>query len=1073
VRGDGAHAKARLECCGRRAVAAAPADRAVSPIIALEIPLRSDPSRARITAHYAADESTLAQALAERAALDPAGRDAVSAQAAAFVERVRARAGRRSAVESLLAEYDLSSEEGVLLMCIAEALARIPDARTADRLIADKLGEADWGAHLGHSESLAVNASTFGLMLTGRLVALARETRRDPWAAFKRLVARLGEPVIRLGLRHAMQILGQQFVMGRTIAEALARSRDEEHRLYRHSFDMLGEAALSTADARRYFEAYRAAIGAIGAQGPWRDLRSAPSVSVKLSALHPRYEHAKRARVMAELVPALLALATLARAAGIALTVDAEESERLELSLDVLDAVAADPALAGWEGLGLAVQAYQKRALPVIDWLAERARALGRPWCLRLVKGAYWDSEIKRAQVEGHAGYPVFTRKVTTDVSYLACARRLLEHGELFHPQFATHNAHTVAAVLHLARGREFEFQRLHGMGADLYAEVLALGVPCRVYAPVGGYEDLLPYLVRRLLENGANTSFVHRIADPAVPVAQLAADPVEQLRALEAIAHPRIPLPVRLFGEERKNSMGVNFANDDELAALAAAVNAAPGPWEARPLVPGWTGSGAPVAVTDPADRRRVIGRWESADAGAVALALANAVAAQPEWDCTPAAARAQVLERAADLLEARRGEFIALCVREAGKTIPDSVAEVREAVDCLRYYAAQGRRLFGAPQPLAGPTGESNELHLRGRGVFAAISPWNFPLAIFTGQVSAALMAGNSVIAKPAEQTTLIAYRAVKLLHEAGVPEAVLQLVPGDGPEIGGALVRDARLAGVVFTGATETARAIHRALAAREAAIATLIAETAGQNAVIADSSALPEQLVRDTIVSAFNSAGQRCSAARVLFVQEEIAERVIGMLAGAMDELEIGDPGRLSTDIGPVIDEDACRMLAAHAARMDREAKLIRALEPGPECAHGTFFGPRAYEIASVAQLEREVFGPILHVVRYPARDLDRVIDAINATGYGLTLGIHSRLDSTVERIFARARVGNVYVNRNIIGAVVGVQPFGGEGLSGTGPKAGGPHYLPRFAVERTLTINTAAAGGNAALLTLAA
>jgi RHH-type proline utilization regulon transcriptional repressor/proline dehydrogenase/delta 1-pyrroline-5-carboxylate dehydrogenase len=1036
----------------------------------------AEPALAPITALYAADEAALVRTLADRAALPVAERDLVLSRATELVARVRAKAGQQSAVESLMRQYDLSSEEGVLLMCVAEALLRIPDAETADKLIADKLGDADWESHLGKSDSLFVNASTWGLMLTGKLIALGGETQRNPWAAFKRLVARSGEPVVRLGVRQAMRIMGHQFVMGRSIGEALDRSVDESGRAYRHSFDMLGESALTQADAERYFVAYQDAIRAIGARGPYADLVAAPSISVKLSALHPRYEVAQRARVMAELTPKVLALAKLARSVGIPMTVDAEEADRLELSLALLAEVFAHPALEGWNGFGLAVQAYQKRAGAVIDQLAALARRHGRRWNVRLVKGAYWDSEVKRAQVDGHAGYPVFTRKANTDVSYLACARALFEHGDCFYPQFATHNAHTIAAIHHFARGRPFEFQRLHGMGGDLYAEVIGernLGAPCRVYAPVGSHEDLLPYLVRRLLENGANTSFVNRIVDEATPIQQLVADPVEQVRAFESIVHPRIPLPAALFGAERKNSMGVNLANDAELGALLTAVNAAHGPWKAAPLVPGWSASGPEIAVTDPADRRRVVGHWRAADAQAVERAVGLAVAAQPGWDALPAASRATILEHAADLMEQRRAEFIALCVREAGKTIPDGIAEVREAVDFLRYYAALGRRMFASAEPLPGPTGESNQLSLHGRGVFVAISPWNFPLAIFVGQVSAALMAGNSVLAKPAEQTNLVGHAAVKLLHEAGVPADVLQFLPGDGAVVGAALTRDPRVAGVVFTGSTETARIINRTLAGRDAALATLVAETGGQNAIIADSSALPEQLVKDAMASAFTSAGQRCSAARVLFVQEEIADKVCTMLAGAMGELAVGDPGLLSTDIGPVIDDDARRILVEHAARMDREAKLIRAIEPGAGCAHGTFFGPRAYEIPSLATLTREVFGPVLHVVRYAARDLDAVIDAINATGYGLTLGIHSRIDGTIAHIQKRVRAGNCYVNRNIIGAVVGVQPFGGEGLSGTGPKAGGPHYLARFATERTLTVNTTAAGGNASLLTLGA
>ncbi len=1049
-----------------------------APILSPELPPEADALRARSTAAYLRDEATVVDELLAGAALPPAERDLVLSRAAALVARVRAKAAQQSAVESFMRQYDLSSEEGVLLMCVAEALLRIPDAETADKLIRDKLGEADWDRHLGASDSLFVNASTWGLMLTGRIIALGDETRRNFVGAIKRLVARSGEPVVRLAVRQAMRIMGHQFVMGRTIEEALDRSRVKDSRAYRHSFDMLGESALTTADAERYFKSYQAAIRAIGARGPHANVIEAPSISVKLSALHPRYEVGKRARVHAELTPKVIELAKLAMSQGIAMTIDAEEAERLELSLEIMGKVFADPALDGWNGFGLAVQAYQKRAAGVIDWLAGEARLSKRRWCVRLVKGAYWDSEVKRAQVDGHVGYPVFTRKPSTDVSYLACAKRLFAHGDAFYPQFATHNAHTIAAIHHLAQGKPFEFQRLHGMGGDLYAEVVGpqhLNVPCRVYAPVGSHEDLLPYLVRRLLENGANTSFVNRIVDESLPIAALVADPVDVVRAFETKPHPKIPQPVALYGDHRKNSMGVNLANDDELRALAAQVNAA---------VPktGWTATPLPASlhaglkgeshdVRDPADRRRVIGMLHLADAAAVDRAMTAAVAAQPEWDRLPAASRAAILEQAADLLEQRRAEFIALCVREAGKTISDAIAEVREAADFLRYYAAQGRKLFGHPETLPGPTGESNQLFLNGRGVFAAISPWNFPLAIFTGQVVAALMAGNSVLAKSAEQTSLIGFRMVQLLHEAGVPEHVLHFVPGHGSVVGSAMTRDPRLAGVVFTGSTETARLINRTLAARDAAIAVLIAETGGQNALIADSSALPEQLVKDAIASAFMSAGQRCSAARVLFVQADIADKVIAMLAGAMDELVVGDPGLLSTDIGPVIDDESRKTLEAHAAKMDKAGKLVRAIRLGDGTANGTFFGPRAYEIPSLGTLEREVFGPVLHVIRWKADQLDDVIAQINATGYGLTLGIHSRIDATVEHIQKRIKAGNCYVNRNMIGAVVGVQPFGGEGLSGTGPKAGGPIYLTRFATERTLTINTTAAGGNASLLTL--
>ncbi len=1057
----------------------------MKPILSLELPAAPGPARERTTAAYARDESDhLAELLA--AARLPADVQArVQATAEALVERTRVRAADPELVQAFMRQYDLSSEEGVLLMCVAEALLRIPDQLTADKLIRDKLGDAAWEKHLGGSSSVLVNASTWGLMLTGRVVSLAEDTRRDFGGAFRRLVARTGEPVIRLAVRQAMKIMGHQFVMGRTITEALERSLKGENARYRYSFDMLGEGALTTKDASRYFQAYKDAIGAIGASlrsvGGAESVFAAPSISVKLSALHPRYEVGKRARVMAELTPMVLELAQHAKAQSIGFTIDAEESERLELSLDVIGTAFADRSLDGWEGYGLAVQAYQKRAPFVIDELATLARQVGRRMPMRLVKGAYWDSEIKKAQVEGFGGYPVFTRKVNTDVSYLACARRMFAATDALYPMFATHNAQTIAAIHAMANEggtrRDYEYQRLHGMGEDLYAEVIGadqLGVPCRVYAPVGSHEDLLPYLVRRLLENGANSSFVNRITDSRVRAADLVADPVATVERNTIKPHPHIPQPRDLFrsqNEPRTNSMGINLANHAQLRDLAAKINAAVKQWSAQPLVPGATAFGATVKVTNPADRREAVGEYLAASEANVQQALANGVKAQPGWDALPAASRAVILEKAADLLEARTPEYMAMCVKEAGKSLSASVAEVREAVDFLRYYALQARELF-APVKLPGPTGESNQLTLHGRGVFVCISPWNFPLAIYLGQVAAALAAGNSVIAKPAEQTTLVAFAATKLLHEAGIPEDVLQFLPGDGATVGAGLTRDPRVAGVAFTGSNETAWAINRTLAARNAPIASLIAETGGQNALIADSSSLPEQVVKDAVGSAFDSAGQRCSAARVLFVQDDIADKVMHMLAGAMDELVIGDPGLLSTDVGPVIDEDAKRNLETHAARMDKEARLIK-MAPLPEAAaHGCFVAPRAYELKSLSQLDREVFGPILHVLRWKADNLDGVIADINGTGFGLTLGIHSRIDATIDHIAKNVRVGNCYVNRNQIGAVVGVQPFGGEGLSGTGPKAGGPHYLAKFATERTLTVNTTAAGGNASLLTLA-
>ncbi|MDI3260813.1 MAG: bifunctional proline dehydrogenase/L-glutamate gamma-semialdehyde dehydrogenase PutA [Sinobacteraceae bacterium] len=1036
-----------------------------------------DALRAAFGELYLADETAVVNRLLAVAELPEAASAQATRQAADWVRRVRAGKNQQSPLDAFLREYDLSSEEGVLLMCLAEALLRIPDADTAERLIADKLSAADWQEHLGKSESLFVNASTWGLMLTGRLVR-APETAGGFRVAWSRLVSRTGEPVIRLAIRHAMRLMGSQFVMGRTIAEALARAAAGERRGELHSFDMLGEAALTAADAQRYFDAYRNAIEAIGrgAGGqsgapPSVSVFARPGISVKLSALHPRYEYSQRGRVLEELTPRLLALAQAAKQAHIGLTVDAEEADRLELSLDVFERVYRDPSLAGWEGLGLAVQAFQKHALAVLDWLAPLARAAGKRMPVRLVKGAYWDSEIKRAQEQGLPGYPVFTRKLNTDVSYLACARRLLAAREVFYPQLATHNAHTVAAVrVYAGDAQGYEFQRLHGMGEALYRAVREdCAVPCRVYAPVGSHEDLLPYLVRRLLENGANTSFVNRIFDEEVAPETLAADPVAAVKALAVKSNPNIPVPAELYGPQRRNSAGINLAEEGTAVAFAAELAVARPPTRAASwLYDGQAPFGDALTVTSPADRRHVVGEWSQLAPGRVPEVLAAAAAAYPRWEATPVETRAALLERAAERLEARRAEFVRLLILEAGKTVPDAVAEVREAVDALRYYAHQARRLLALPLELPGPTGEFNELQLHGRGVFVCISPWNFPLAIYTAQIAAALVAGNPVVAKPAEQTPLVASAMAQLLREAGAPPEVFQCALGDG-SLGAALVADPRVAGVAFTGSFEVAAAIHRALAARQAPIATLIAETGGQNAMIVDSSALPEQVVKDVLVSAFSSAGQRCSALRVLYLQEEIADKVTAMLAGAMRELVIGDPRWLATDVGPLIDEPARARLEAHAAEIEKTGRVLARCALPESCARGTYFAPIAAEIESLAQLTEEHFGPFLHIVRFPARRLDAVVEDINASGYGLTLGIHSRIERTWRRIQQRARVGNVYVNRSQIGAVVGVQPFGGEGYSGTGPKAGGPHYLLRFVTERTLTVNTAAIGGNARLL----
>jgi RHH-type proline utilization regulon transcriptional repressor/proline dehydrogenase/delta 1-pyrroline-5-carboxylate dehydrogenase len=963
-------------------------------------------------------------------------------------------------------------------MCIAEALLRIPDDATADRLIAEKLATGDWSSHAGKSESLFVNASTWGLMLTGGILELDPAIKTDTTGWMRKFTRRAGEPVVRLAVRRAMRIIGGEFVVGRSIEEALARSaREAEVGLC--SFDMLGEGARTQADAQRYLKSYEHAIDVIGAGAAGRPAQESSSISIKLSALEPRYSLLQHECVMQRLVPLGRALARRAAALGIQLTIDAEEADRLDLSLDVIEALAEDSATRQWPGLGLAVQAYGKRSLDVIDWAAAAARTYGRRMTVRLVKGAYWDSEIKRAQERGLEGFPVYTRKVTTDVSYLACVGRLFSHADVIYPQFATHNAHSIASVLELApAGADYEFQRLHGMGRLLYAEAarqVANFPRVRVYAPVGEHKDLLAYLVRRLLENGANTSFVNRFMDEEVPVAEIVRDPISEIERLESYAHPRLPLPGALYAD-RRNSRGIDLGNPPEIDALrrelsarrSAKPSAAP---VAGPIINGDLLRGSTHPVTNPADRRDAVGSTRDATPAEIAAAFDAGAAAQPAWNLQGGESRAACLDRASDLLESSRADFHELLVREAGKTISDAIAEVREAVDFCRYYAVQARQQFAHPKRLEGPTGESNELSLHGRGVFACISPWNFPLAIFAGQVTAALAAGNSVVAKPAEPTPLIAARFVNLLHQAGIPREALHLVPTPGRLFGEVAFAHAALAGVAMTGSTATALTINRSLAARSGAIVPLIAETGGLNAMIVDSTALPEQVVDDVVSSAFMSAGQRCSALRLLFLQDDIADQVLEMIAGAMDELVIGDPADLKTDVGPVITPAAAEGLAQHVARMRKEARVIKACVLSEAHAHGSFFAPHLIELKSAAQLTREEFGPILHVVRYRSTDVDEVLRAIRASHYGLTLGVQTRLESFWRHVFERTSIGNTYVNRNMIGAVVGVQPFGGTGLSGTGPKAGGPHYLARFANERTLTVNTTATGGNAALLNL--
>jgi RHH-type proline utilization regulon transcriptional repressor/proline dehydrogenase/delta 1-pyrroline-5-carboxylate dehydrogenase len=1158
--------------------------------------------RSALRAVYRQDEQACVAERLRQAA--PAS--AVHGEAAALATRLieGARGRKASGLDAFLASYGLDTEEGIALMCLAEALLRVPDTGTADALIHDKLAGIDWGEHVGGSSSTFVNAATFSLMLTGEVLRGGARSEAGLANSLRRAVGRVGEPVIRQATLQAMRILGGQFVFGRTIDEALKRAEPERQRGLQHSFDMLGEAAMTFADAERYRVSYAAAIARLAreAKGGFKD---SPGISVKLSALYPKYDFLHAEAAKAALVPMVRELALAASQADIHFTIDAEEAERLELSLDIIEALVADDALFannwqgfglavqayqkravplcewaaalarrhnrrlmvrlvkgaywdaeikasqvggysdypvftrkvatdvsylacaakllaaedaiypafathnaytvgaivalagkrefefqrlhgmgeavyealaaddalfsnGWQGFGMALQAYQKRAVPLVDWVVALARRHNRRLMVRLVKGAYWDSEIKLSQVGGYTDYPVFTRKASTDVSYLACAAKLLAAEDAIYPAFATHNAYTIGAVKALAGGKEFEFQRLHGMGEAVYealAEALPKPVRVRIYAPVGGHKDLLAYLVRRLLENGANSSFVNRLADAEVPVSELVASPVAQLTTLEATRNPAIPLPRDIF-PGRANSAGIDLPDPLVRGPLLAEL-AAKGGRERAAAPTALAGQGGAAHDVRSPQNGAVVGQSLDAAQADVDLMLARAVDGQPAWDARGANERASLIEAASDLFEAHAGELLSLCQREAGKTLTDAVLELREAVDFLRYYAAEARRQF-APIAMPGPTGEDNVLRLHGRGVFATISPWNFPLAIFIGQCAAALAAGNTVIAKPAEQTPLIAALAVRLCHEAGIPDDVLQLCPGGG-EVGALLTSDPRIAGVAFTGSTETARAINRALAARDAPIATLIAETGGQNALIVDSSALPEQVTRDVISSAFQSAGQRCSALRVAYLQEDVADTMLAMIRGAFEALVIGDPADLATDVGPVIDAEAKAKLDAHIAAMRAAGRKVWQRELPPECAHGTFVAPTIIEIESIADLAEENFGPVLHVARFAADQLEQVIEDINATGFGLTLGLHSRIDATRRLVESRAHVGNLYVNRNQIGAVVGSQPFGGEGLSGTGPKAGGPHYLARFATERVTTVDTTAAGGNATLL----
>ena len=1032
-------------------------------------------TRSAITAAWRRPETEAVPVLLEQARLPAAlGQQTqrLAHQLASTLRHQKGAGGRAGMVQSLLQEFSLSSQEGVALMCLAEALLRIPDKPTRDALIRDKISNGNWQSHLGRSPSMFVNAATWGLLFTGRLVATHNEANLS--RSLNRIIGKSGEPLIRKGVDMAMRLMGEQFVTGETISEALANARKLEEKGFRYSYDMLGEAALTAKDAGAYLLSYQQAIHAIGKASNGRGIYEGPGISIKLSALHPRYSRAQYERVMEELYPILKSLTLLARSYDIGINIDAEEADRLELSLDLLEKLCFEPELEGWNGIGFVIQAYQKRCPFVIDVLIDMAQRSRRRLMIRLVKGAYWDSEIKRAQMDGLEGYPVFTRKVYTDVSYLACARKLLAVPNLIYPQFATHNAHTLAVIYQMAGNNyypgQYEFQCLHGMGEPLYEQVVGkvadgkLNRPCRIYAPVGTHETLLAYLVRRLLENGANTSFVNRIADNTLQIEDLIADPIEEIEKLArqegavGLPHPKIPLPRDLYGDKRQNSAGLDLANEHRLASLSSALlNSAIQPWYAAPVIDGETASGEQLPVVNPAEPGDIVGYVRHATEAEVSTALDAAASAGPIWFATPPAARAEILTRAAELMEGQLQRLLGILVREAGKTFNNAIAEVREAVDFLHYYAGQVRDDF------------DNETH-RPLGPVVCISPWNFPLAIFTGQIAAALAAGNSVLAKPAEQTPLVAAAAVAILHEAGVPVGALQLLPGLGETVGAQLTGDDRVRGVMFTGSTAVATLLQRNLAGRldpQGRPTPLIAETGGMNTMIVDSSALTEQVVVDIVASAFDSAGQRCSALRMLCIQDDVADHTLQMLRGAMAECRMGNPERLSTDIGPVIDQEAKENIERHIQAMrSKGMKVYQAAFnnklDSKEWQSGTFIPPTLIELENVADLDKEIFGPVLHVVRYNRSTLPKILEQINASGYGLTLGVHTRIDETINQVTSRAKVGNLYVNRNMVGAVVGVQPFGGEGLSGTGPKAGGPLYLyrllssrPEAALKRTL------------------
>lgn len=1026
--------------------------------------------RRNINDVYLQDETECVGSLLKLAKNDHLIEHNIEFRARDLVDHVRENIKKQGTVEAFIREYSLSNEEGVVLMCLAEALLRIPDTKTADRLIRDKIAPAEWHKHKGVSRSLFVNASTWGLMLTGRLVNLGKSST-EKIDVFSGLVSRLGEPVVRTVIRQAMKLMGSQYVMGTNIESAIERCEAGSHKNVCFSFDMLGEAALSQKDAEIYFQAYEQAILYLGKQRKGNDtLYQTSSISIKLSALHPRYEFSQKNKVLLELTPKVLSLAELAQSQQIALTLDAEEADRLDLSLDIFQAVKLSRNIKGWKGFGLAVQAYQKRAYAVLNYLLGLSKLCDSKIPVRLVKGAYWDTEIKRAQELGLESYPVFTRKACTDVSYLACTKFLLRHKENFYPQFATHNAHTLAAIFELANdNQQYEFQRLHGMGENLYASLIDQ-VRCRVYAPVGSYKDLLPYLVRRLLENGANSSFVNRIENEAVSVDHIVKSPVEKVEEFDFIPNVHIPVPSDLFQGQRKNSIGVNFSDALLIEKLLNKIESCKNyQWSNDPLT---QDAGQVITVLNPANKNHIVGKLNVVDEKVARQVLLLAIKNKEKWKNTHAEIRISSIKAFAELLQKNASELYALAIYEAGKTIKDAVAELREAIDFCFYYAAQAEKMLSREDVLPGPTGEKNIYQLHGRGLFVCISPWNFPIAIFTGQIIAALVTGNVVIAKPSVNTSLVASKIIGLMHDAGIPKEVLYFLPCSGSVLSKEVLTNNGVDGVVFTGSFDVASSINKTLMSRDSHIVPLIAETGGLNAMIVDSSALPEQVVKDVVTSAFNSAGQRCSALRILILQKDIYSNMLELLKEAMKELLVGDPAKMSTDIPPVIDAIAKQKLNNYKQKLVSEGKLIFELPLDSEMENiGNFVSPVVFGIENLSELGEEQFGPILHVMSYESEGLSDIVQELNNLGYGLTLGVHSRINETIDYITTNANVGNLYVNRNMVGAVVGVQPFGGEGLSGTGPKAGGPNYLQRFCTEKTISVNTAAVGGNASLLAL--